>query len=65
MDRFCQLSGDSSLKEMLNFYKCYRAYVRGKIGLFTAGDPAVDEAVRKSCTEAAAKYFALAETYVA
>jgi len=64
IDRFSQLSGDSGMKEMLNFYKCYRAYVRGKIGLFTAGDPAVDEAVRKSCTEAAAKYFALAASYV-
>ncbi len=48
---------------MLNFYKCYRAYVRGKIGLFTAADPAVDEAVKKSSTEAAAKYFELAESY--
>ncbi|WPD23234.1 MAG: hypothetical protein SD837_01460 [Candidatus Electrothrix scaldis] len=63
IDQFCQHSGDSSLKEMLNFYKCYRAYVRGKIGLFTASDPAVDEAVKKSCLEAAAKYFALAESY--
>jgi aminoglycoside phosphotransferase family enzyme len=64
MDRFSQLSGDSGMKEMLNFYKCYRAYVRGKISLFTAGDPAVDEAVRISCTKAAGKYFALAESYV-
>jgi uncharacterized protein len=63
MDRFSQRSGDSGMMEMLNFYKCYRAYVRGKIGLFTAGDPAVAEAVRKSCIEAAAKYFALAESY--
>uniref|UniRef100_UPI0040569E21 hypothetical protein n=1 Tax=Candidatus Electronema sp. TaxID=2698783 RepID=UPI0040569E21 len=63
IDRFSQLSGDSGLRGMLNFYKCYRAYVRGKIGLFTAGDPAVDEAVRQSCTKAAAKYFALAESY--
>ena len=63
IDQFCERSGDNTLKEMLNFYKCYRAYVRGKIGLFTAADPAVDEAVKKSCTEAAAKYFALAESY--
>jgi aminoglycoside phosphotransferase family enzyme len=48
---------------MLNFYKCYRAYVRGKIGLFTAGDPAVDEAVKESSIQAASKYFALAESY--
>ncbi|RWX43450.1 hypothetical protein H206_01578 [Candidatus Electrothrix aarhusensis] len=63
IDQFCERSGDTTLKEMLNFYKCYRAYVRGKIGLFTAADPAVDEAVKKSCIEAAAKYFALAESY--
>ncbi|MCI5149832.1 MAG: hypothetical protein D3916_10690, partial [Candidatus Electrothrix sp. MAN1_4] len=63
IDQFCQQAGDTSLKEMLNFYTCYRAYVRGKIGLFTASDPAVDEAVKKSCLEAAAKYFALAESY--
>lgn len=63
IDRFCRHSDDNSLKEMLNFYKCYRAYVRGKIGLFTAADPAVDEAVKKSCLESAAKYFTLAESY--
>ncbi|WP_339135393.1 MAG: hypothetical protein WGN25_17810 [Candidatus Electrothrix sp. GW3-4] len=63
IDQFCQHAGDATLKEMLNFYKCYRAYVRGKIGLFTAADPAVDEAVKKSCLEAAGKYFALAESY--
>lgn len=63
IDEFCQRSGDTTLKEMLNFYKCYRAYVRGKIGLFTAADPAVDEAVKESCLKAAGKYFALAEGY--
>jgi hypothetical protein len=64
IDRFSQLSGDSSLREMLNFYKCYRAYVRAKINLFTAADPAVDESVQAACTAAAAKYFALADSYV-
>ncbi len=63
IDRFCERSGDEGLKEMLNFYKCYRAYVRGKIGLFTASDPAVEESVKKSCMQGAAKYFALAEGY--
>ncbi len=63
IDQFCQQAGDTTLKDMLDFYKCYRAYVRGKIGLFTAADPAVDEAVKQSCTEAAAKYFVLAESY--
>ena len=63
IEQFCARSEDNGLREMLNFYTCYRAYVRGKIGLFTAADPAVDEAVRQSSTEAAAKYFALAKSY--
>jgi aminoglycoside phosphotransferase family enzyme len=49
----------------LNFYKCYRAYVRGKIGLFTASDPAVDPAVQVASLENAAKYFILAQRYAA
>jgi len=61
--QFCERSGDADLQIMLNFYKCYRAYVRGKIGLFTASDPAVDGDVKKNCIEAAGKYFALAEGY--
>ena len=63
VDQFCERSGDEGLNGVLNFYKCYRAYVRGKIGLFTAADPAVDEAVKKTCIESAANYFKLAESY--
>ncbi len=63
VDNYIKRSGDSGLIEMLNFYKCYRAYVRGKIGLFTAADPAVDRQTAKQCTEQAEKYFELAERY--
>jgi aminoglycoside phosphotransferase family enzyme len=64
IEQFCERSGDTGIREMLNFYKCYRAYVRGKIGLFTAADPAVDEAVQASSLQAAARYFSLAESYL-
>jgi aminoglycoside phosphotransferase family enzyme len=64
IDQFCRQSGDTGLMTMLNFYKCYRAYVRGKIGLFTAGDPAVDTSTRETCLQQAARYFQLAERYV-
>jgi len=64
IEQFCQRSGDSGIKEMLNFYTCYRAYVRGKIGLFTAADPTVAEEVKTSSLEAAARYFSLAESYL-
>lgn len=63
IDSFIKITGDTGLKTMLPFYKCYRAYVRGKIGLFTASDPNVDAKTAKVCTENAAKYFALAHSY--
>ena len=42
---------------MLDFYKCYRAYVRGKIGLFTAHAPEVDAATKAASLAQAARYF--------
>ena len=63
IDRFAARSEDAGLLQMLNFYKCYRAYVRGKIGLFTAADPVVDGTVRKNCLAQAGRYFELAHGY--
>ena len=63
VESFVKLTGDNTMALMLDFYKCYRAYVRGKIGLFTASDPAVDEAVKRQSQEAAGKYFQLALEY--
>jgi aminoglycoside phosphotransferase family enzyme len=63
IDSFIKITGDAGIKTMLPFYKCYRAYVRGKIGLFTASDPSVDADTAKMCTENAAKYFSLAHSY--
>ena len=64
LNRFSELSADPGVLKLAGFYKCYRAYVRGKIGLFTAADPAVDPQVAAACIEQARKYFALAERYV-
>jgi hypothetical protein len=63
IEQFCKAAGDTTLLPMLNFYKCYRAYVRGKIGLFTAHAPEVDPATAENCLALAKKYFALAERY--
>jgi len=63
IDRFVAASGDTGLLAVLPFYKCYRAYVRGKIGLFTAHAAEVDEATRKKALAQAEKYFWLAEKY--
>jgi len=63
VNRLEEMTGDFSMTVMLNFYKCYRAYVRGKIGLFTANDPEIDNDVQEKCLADAARYFALAEKY--
>lgn len=63
IDVFVKLTDDQTLMTVLPFYKCYRAYVRGKIGLFTASDPNVDAETAQACTENAGKYFALAHSY--
>jgi len=63
VQRFAQASGDQELLEILDFYKCYRAYVRGKINAFIAQDPAQSPEARKNAEAAARAYFALAGAY--
>jgi uncharacterized protein len=58
-------TGDATLERVLRFYKCYRATVRGKIGLLTGHEPEVDEATRQQALAQAARYFALARRYAA
>ena len=57
-------SGDHELMEVLDFYKCYRAYVRGKVESFRLDDPHIPEEEKKGAQERARKYFNLAYRYV-
>ncbi|RZW24668.1 MAG: hypothetical protein EX260_03795 [Desulfobulbaceae bacterium] len=61
--RYVERSGDRGLLDLIAFYKCYRAYVRGKINLFTAADTGVDAETRSACTAQAKRYFELARRY--
>ena len=63
VDRFAAASRDPELLQVLDFYKCYRAYVRGKIHAFTAQDPAQPAAARDQARETARAYFTLAGEY--
>lgn len=47
VNSYVENSGDRDLLKVLNFYKCYRAYVRGKIGCFTSDDQALPEEKEK------------------
>ncbi|UCE95899.1 MAG: hypothetical protein JSV51_09420 [Candidatus Bathyarchaeota archaeon] len=61
--RYVYYSQDQELTQLLPFYKCYRAYVRGKVTSFKLKDPnVVDEEKNKAKNEAKA-YFKLASTY--
>jgi aminoglycoside phosphotransferase family enzyme/predicted kinase len=63
VDRYVEASGDAELLEMLDFYKCYRAYVRGKIACFTSSDPALNADAQRAQRNLARRYFGLAYEY--
>ena len=57
-------SGDKELLKLLNFYKCYRAYVRGKVGCFQYDDPHIPFDEKERIKANARNYFELAESYI-
>jgi len=57
-------SRDKGLKELLNFYKCYRAYVRGKVESFKLDDPHISDEEKAAVLAVAKSYFGLAESYI-
>jgi aminoglycoside phosphotransferase family enzyme len=57
-------SGDKELRRLLNFYKCYRAYVRGKVGCFQYDDPQIPAGEKEKIKAEARSYFELAESYI-
>lgn len=63
INRFIEKSGDEGLLKVVDFYKCYRAYVRGKVGLLAAADPAIEKSAAEGWADTAGRYFQLAEEY--
>ena len=64
VNAYARLSQDKELLQLLNFYKCYRAYVRGKVASFMLDDPHISEEEKTSALAAARRYFELAESYI-
>jgi aminoglycoside phosphotransferase family enzyme len=64
VNTYVGLSHDEELLKLLNFYKCYRAYVRGKVESFKLDDPYIPEEEKARVLTAAQSYFELAESYV-
>jgi aminoglycoside phosphotransferase family enzyme len=63
VEKYVEYSDDQELMRFLPFYKCYRAYVRGKVTSFKLKDPNVGEEEKSEAMKEAEAYFKLAATY--
>jgi aminoglycoside phosphotransferase family enzyme len=61
--KYIAYSGDNELEKLLSFYKCYRAYVRGKVVSFRLGDPNIGAKGKREAVKEAKTYFELALSY--
>jgi hypothetical protein len=65
IESYIRYSGDTDLPALLNFYRCYYAYVRGKVTGFRLEEEELQENEREQITETATQYFDFAYTYAA
>ncbi|MCD6567429.1 MAG: AAA family ATPase [Dehalococcoidia bacterium] len=63
VDTYVELSHDDDLLELLGFYKCYRACVRGKVESFKLDDSYIPEEEKRTILTTARRYFDLAALY--
>ena len=64
LKRYVEYSGEEEdFLGVLPFYKCYRAYVRGKVTSFKLNDPNITEEEKKKSEKIAEKYFKLSRKY--
>jgi aminoglycoside phosphotransferase family enzyme len=63
VDKYVEVSKDKQLTELLPFYKCYRAYVRGKVVSFRLDDKNIPANEKEAAIKEAQAYFKLAFEY--
>jgi aminoglycoside phosphotransferase family enzyme/predicted kinase len=56
-------SGDRGVLDVLDFYKCYRAFTRGKVRGFRLRQLDLGEIERRAVVDRASRYFELAQEY--
>ncbi len=61
---YVEKSGDTELMKLLYFYKCYRAYVRFKVGCSQYDDPYIPADEKEKILANTKGYFKLAESYI-
>jgi uncharacterized protein len=60
VDAYIAASGDAELRKLLDFYTCYRAYVRGRVLSFRLDEPELSPAETPRIEAEASAYFNLA-----
>jgi len=62
--KYVEYSGEEEdFLEVLPFYKCYRAYVRGKVTSFKLNDPYITEEEKEASKRTAERYFQMSRRY--
>lgn len=63
VDSYVTISDDAGVAQLLPFYACYRAIVRGKVEGFKLGDALIPDDERRAAMWLARTYFELAKRY--
>jgi hypothetical protein len=63
VERYVAYSGDQEVPKLLPFYKCYRAYVRGKVVSFRLNDASISTEEKTLAAKEAKQYFTLSLEY--
>jgi aminoglycoside phosphotransferase family enzyme len=63
VDEYVRRSGDETLRTLLDFYTCYRAYVRGKVVSLRLDEAGLSPEARLAIEAEARAYFDLARAY--
>lgn len=63
VDRMTEKLGDSDLGRIITFYKCYRAYVKGKVKSLQGAEEEVPPEERSEAVDLASRYFRLSLRY--
>ncbi len=63
IDHYLEKTHDEEVRQLLPFYKSYRAYVRGKVTSFRLDEPAIPEQEKRELVFTAKRYFNLAHGY--
>ena len=64
LDEYCAVSGDDGCRPLLDFYKIYRAFVRGKVASLQLRDPDIPAEAHAAARQRALGYFRLARGYL-